>query len=68
MPTAIGYFLFTFGLKRVDSSTAATVVLAEPATATILAAVVIGESLVTQSYIGIAIVAAGILYISRVKP
>ena len=67
VPTAIGYFLFTTGLKRIDSSTAATVVLAEPATATLLAAVVIGESLVTQSYIGIAIVAAGILYISRVK-
>lgn len=67
VPTAIGYFLFTSGLKRLDSSTAATVVLAEPATATILAAVVIGESLVLQSYIGIAIVAAGILFISRSK-
>jgi DME family drug/metabolite transporter len=67
VPTAIGYSLFTFGLKRIDSSTAATVVLAEPATATLLAAVVIGESLVLQSYIGIAIVAAGILYISRTK-
>jgi DME family drug/metabolite transporter len=67
VPTAIGYFLFTFGLKRVDSSTAATVVLAEPATATILAAVIIGEVLVLQSFIGIAIVAAGILYISRAK-
>lgn len=65
VPTAIGYFLFTFGLKRVETSVAATVVLAEPVTATILAAVVIGESLVLQSYIGIAIVASGILYISR---
>jgi drug/metabolite transporter, DME family len=67
VPTAIGYFLFTFGLKRVDSGTAATVVLAEPATATILAALVIGESLVLQSFTGIAIVVAGILYISRAK-
>lgn len=67
VPTAIGYLLFTSGLKRLDSSTAATVVLAEPATATILAAVVIGEKLVAQSYVGIAIVAAGILYISRSK-
>lgn len=67
VPTAIGYFLFTSGLKRLDSSTAATVVLAEPATATILAAVVIGETLVGQSYLGIVIVAAGILYISRAK-
>ena len=67
VPTAIGYFLFTFGLKRVDSSTAATVVLAEPATATILAAFIIGESLVFQSFVGIVIVAAGILYISKSK-
>jgi DME family drug/metabolite transporter len=67
VPTAIGYFLFTYGLKRIDSSTAATVVLAEPATATILAAVIIGEVLVFQSFIGIAIVAIGILYISRAK-
>jgi DME family drug/metabolite transporter len=41
------------------------VVLAEPATATILAAVVIGEELALQSYAGIAIVAAGIMYLSR---
>jgi len=67
VPTAIGYFLFTAGLKKIDSSTAATVVLAEPATATILAAVVIGESLVAQSYLGIAIVGAGIVYIARAK-
>jgi len=67
VPTAVGYFLFTFGLKRIDSSTAATVVLAEPATATILAALIIGESLVLQSFLGIAIVAAGILYISKSK-
>lgn len=67
VPTAIGYFLFTYGLKRIDSSTAATVVLAEPATATILAALIIGESLVLQSFLGIAIVAAGILYISKSK-
>jgi DME family drug/metabolite transporter len=56
-----------FGLKRIDSSKAATVVLAEPATATILAAVVIGEHLVFRSYLGIVIVALGILFISRSK-
>jgi DME family drug/metabolite transporter len=65
VPTAIGYFLFTFGLKRVDTSTAATVVLAESVTATVLAALVIGESLVFQSYLGIAVVALGIIYISK---
>lgn len=63
--TSIGYTLFMFGLKHIDSSLAATVVLAEPATATVLAAVVIGERLVLQSYIGILTVALGILYLSR---
>jgi DME family drug/metabolite transporter len=65
--TSIGYVLFMFGLKRIESSKAATVVLAEPATATILAAVVIGEHLVFRSYLGIAVVALGIVYISRSK-
>lgn len=63
--TSIGYLLFMYGLKRIESSVAATVVLAEPATATILAAFVIGENLVLQSYLGIATVAIGILYLSR---
>lgn len=63
--TSMGYVLFMFGLKRIESSLAATVVLAEPATATILAALVIGEKLVVQSYFGIATVALGILYLSR---
>ena len=65
--TSVGYVLFMYGLKRIESSKAATVVLAEPATATILAAVVIGEPLVLQSYLGILIVAAGIIYVSRSK-
>jgi len=65
--TSVGYILFMFGLKRIESSKAATVVLAEPATATILAAIVIGENLVARSYIGILIVAVGIAYISQTK-
>jgi len=63
--TAAGYILFMFGLKRIESSLAATVVLAEPATATLLAAVVIGEKLTIQSFAGIATVALGIIYLSR---
>lgn len=65
--TSLGYVLFIFGLKRIPASLAATVVLAEPATATILAAVIIGEPLVMQSYLGIVVVALGIIYISRAK-
>jgi DME family drug/metabolite transporter len=65
--TSLGYILFMFGLKRMESSKAATVVLAEPATATILAAFVIGENLVAQSYVGIVVVGLGIAYISQKK-
>lgn len=65
--TAIGYTLFIYGLKKIPASLAATVVLAEPATATILAAVIVGEALVVQSYIGIVVVALGILFISRAR-
>ncbi|MEY4412682.1 MAG: hypothetical protein RL560_941 [Actinomycetota bacterium] len=64
---SVTYILFMYGLKRISSSMAATVVLAEPATATLLAALVIGEPLVAQSYIGVVTVAVGILYISKKK-
>lgn len=62
--TSLGYIFFMSGLKRIPSSLAATVVLAEPATATVLAAFVLGEELVWQSYLGVAAVILGILYIS----
>jgi DME family drug/metabolite transporter len=62
--TSLGYIFFMSGLKRIPSSLAATVVLAEPATATVLAAFVLGEELVWQSYLGITAVILGILYIS----
>ncbi len=62
--TSLGYIFFMSGLKRIPASLAATVVLAEPATATVLAAFVLGEDLVWQSYLGITAVILGILYIS----
>mgnify|MGYP000305350228 CR=1 FL=1 len=65
--TSVGYTLFMFGLKRISSSLAATVVLAEPATATVLAALVLGEPLTWQSYLGISAVILGILYISSAR-
>jgi DME family drug/metabolite transporter len=65
--TSIGYVLYMYGLKRIESSKAATVVLAEPVIATLLAALVIGEDLVIKSYLGIAIAIFGIFWISRPK-
>ena len=61
--TTVGYALYAFGLHRVPSSTAATLALAEPATATILAATILGESLTLRSYLGVFIVGVGLMYL-----
>jgi DME family drug/metabolite transporter len=44
---------------------ASTLILAEPATATILAAAVLNESINLQGWAGIATVAIGLAYLSR---
>ena len=62
--TGLGYTLYAYGLKRVHSSTASTLVLAEPATATLLAVVVLGETLTATSWLGIATVGVGLLYLA----
>ena len=65
VPTAIAYIAYAYGLHGVRASTASTLILAEPATATLLAAVVLGESLNFKNWFGIAIIAAGLIYLSR---
>ncbi|MEK6649233.1 MAG: EamA family transporter [Actinomycetota bacterium] len=65
VPTAIAYIAYAYGLHGVRASTASTLILAEPATATLLAAVVLSETLNFKSGIGIAIIVAGLLYLSR---
>ncbi|MEN9324315.1 MAG: hypothetical protein RL414_69 [Actinomycetota bacterium] len=62
--TGLGYTLYAYGLKRVHSSTASTLVLAEPATATLLAVVVLGNALTLNSWTGIATVCIGLLYLA----
>jgi len=64
VPTAIAYVSYAKGLVGLRSSVANTLVLAEPATATILASVVLHETLTQKSWIGILLVAAGLLYLS----
>jgi len=65
IPTAIAYTAYAYGLIRIKVATASTLILAEPATATLLAAVVLGESLNGYSWIGVCIVTAGLIYLSR---
>ncbi len=65
VPTAIAYTAYAYGLGRIKVATASTLILAEPATATLLAAVVLGESLNGYSWAGVGIVTIGLIYLTR---
>lgn len=66
-PMFLGYLLFGFGLTRVSASTATTVTLTEPAIATILAVVIVGERLGMVGWIGLGVI-AGVLVILALAP
>lgn len=57
VPMFLGYLLFGFGLTRVSASTATTVTLTEPAIATLLAVLIVGERLTPLGWIGLAVMA-----------
>jgi len=65
VPTAIAYIAYAYGLNQIRVATASTLILAEPATATLLAALVLGESLNAYSWLGVVIVTSGLVYLSR---
>ncbi|KAA0955829.1 EamA family transporter [Sporosarcina sp. ANT_H38] len=62
--TSVAYILFSAGLKRIPSSSAVTLSLAEPLTAAILSVIVVGERLNGTSWIGIAMLLGGILILT----
>jgi DME family drug/metabolite transporter len=62
--TGLGYTCYAYGLKRVHSSTASTLVLAEPATATLLAVLVLGNTLTLNSWVGIVVVIVGLVFLA----
>lgn len=62
--TGAAYLLFTTGLAKVPASTAVTLSLAEPLTASLLGTVLVRESLPLVSWAGIALLLLGIFYIS----
>lgn len=64
VPTALAYIAYAYGLEKVRASTASTLILAEPATATLLAAIVLGEAINTRGWLGILIVIIGLIYLS----
>lgn len=67
--TGIAYFMFARGLANVDSSTAVTLSLAEPLTATMLGVFMLGEAMSPLSWLGLILVLLGIgvLILSSVK-
>lgn len=61
LPMFVGYLLFAYGLARVDATTATTVTLLEPAAATVLAVLVLGERISPIGWIGMAAIAGCLL-------
>lgn len=64
VPTALAYIAYAYGLAKVRASTASTLILAEPATATLLAAIVLGEAINARGWTGIVVVIIGLIYLS----
>ena len=64
VPTALAYALFARGLRRLPAAEAATITLAEPLTAALLGAVVLGEALGPVALAGAALVLGGLLVLT----
>ena len=62
--TALAYSLYGYGLKHVHAHTASTLVLSEPATATLLAVTVLSDSLPILGWAGVGLVLCGLIYLS----
>ena len=67
VPMFSGYVLFGYGLTRVSASAATTVTLTEPAIATVLAILIVGERLTALGWAGLVVI-AGVLVILALAP
>ena len=67
VPMFLGYLLFGFGLTKVSASAATTATLTEPAIATLLAVLIVGERLETLGWTGLVVIAI-VLVILAVAP
>jgi drug/metabolite transporter, DME family len=68
VPTALAYVLFARGLRRLSAAETSTLTLAEPLTAGMLGAVVLGERLTLLSGLGAALVLGGLLVLAARVP
>lgn len=64
LATALAYVLFTYGLSGISMHKAVTLSLTEPATASMLGVFLLKEQLSPVSWIGIALVFAGLIIVS----
>lgn len=60
LATGLAYYLFTGGLRHVKSSTAVTLSLAEPLTASLLGVLLVGEVLDVWSWVGLIMLLMGL--------
>lgn len=65
--TGVSYLLFTHALRRISSSTAVSLCLAEPLTAFCLAVLVVGEQPPAAAYAGLALVMLGLALVVRAE-
>ncbi len=63
--TALAYILFARGLKRVEASTAVTLALAEPLTASLLGMFLLKESFKFFTIVGLVVLMIGLLLLSN---
>lgn len=62
--TSLAYVLFLAGLEKISPSSAVTLSLAEPLTATLLGVFLLGESLSVTSFIGVMFMLGGIIVLT----
>lgn len=62
--TSLAYLLFLSGLKKISSSAAVTLSLAEPLTAAMLGVFLVGEYLSVTSWIGVGLLLSGIIVLT----
>ena len=64
VPMFAGYVAFGYGLSKIPASSATTLTLTEPAVATVLAVVVVGEHLTVLGWVGLALFALVLVIIA----
>lgn len=62
-PMVVAYIAFGIGVRALSASTATTIALLEPAVATLLAVVVVGERLEPLGWLGLALILAAVVVI-----